>query len=119
MKKLAYEQYLKEERKKAYEEFLQQKAQSMKDEEELRKRDMMQRLKENEINCRFYKEQHEKYIKTTEEYRKSYEQQIVSFCFCHYVSTYMHCTEVQAKLLARGYYSLYCICEMEYWTLFC
>jgi len=114
MKKLAYEQYLKEERKKAYEEFLQQKAQSMKDEEELRKRDMMQRLKENEINCRFYKEQHEKYIKTTEEYRKSYEQQIVSFCFCHYVSTYMHCMEVQAKLLARGYYSLYCICEMEY-----
>jgi hypothetical protein len=82
MKKLAYEHYLKEERKKAYEEFLQQKAQSKKEEEELRKRDMMQRLKENEINWRFYKDQHEKYIKTTEETRKSYQQQIVSSFLC-------------------------------------
>jgi len=107
MKKLAYEQYLKEERKKAYEEFLQQNAQSKKDEEELRKRDMMQRLKENEINCRYYKEQREKYIKTTEEYRKSYQQQIVSFCSYQYVRMCMHCTEVQTKLLAWGSYSLY------------
>lgn len=107
MKKLAYEQYLKEERKKAYEEFLQQKAQSKKDDDELRKRDMMQRLKENEINCRFYKEQHEKYIKTTEEYRRSYQQQIVSLRFYQRVRIYMHCTEVQTKLLAWEYYSLY------------
>lgn len=82
MKTLAYEYYLKEERKKAYEQFLQQKAQSKKEEEELRKRDMMQRLKQNEINCRFYKDQHEKHIKTTEETRKSYQQQIVSLFFC-------------------------------------
>jgi hypothetical protein len=63
---------------------------------------MMQRLKENEINCRFYKQQHEKYIKTTEEYRKSYQQQIVSLCFCHYVRIYMHCTEIQTKLSVWG-----------------
>lgn len=112
MKKLAYEQYLKEERKKAYEEFLQHKAQSKKDEEKLRKRDMMQRLKENEINCRFYKEQHEKYIKTIEEYRKSYQQQIVSLCFYQYVRIYRHCMEVQTKLLAWG--TTACICEKGY-----
>ncbi|GFG36523.1 hypothetical protein Cfor_03219, partial [Coptotermes formosanus] len=75
MKKLAYEHCLKEERKKAYEEFLQQKAQSKKDEEKLRKREMIQRLKEVEINCRFYKAQHEKYIKTTQEMRKTYQKQ--------------------------------------------
>jgi hypothetical protein len=106
MKKLAYENYLKEERKKAYEEFLQQKTQSTKDEEVLRKRDMMQRLRENEINCRFYKEQQEKRIKTIEEIRKIYQQQTVSLCFRQYVRIYMNCTEVQTKLLAWGYYSL-------------
>jgi hypothetical protein len=105
MKKLAYEHCLKEERKKAHEEFLQQKAQSKRGEEELRKREMIQRLKQNEINCRFYKEQHEKYIKTIQETRKSYQKQIVSLCFYMYVSL-MHCIEGQTRLLAWWYYSL-------------
>jgi hypothetical protein len=105
MKKLAYEHCLKEERKKAYEEFLQQKAQSKKDEEKLRKREMIQRLKEVEINCRFYKAQHEKYIKTTQEMRKTYQKQTVSLCFYLYVNL-MHCTEVQNRLLAWQYHSL-------------
>jgi hypothetical protein len=100
LKKLAYQHYLKEERKKAYEEFLQQKAESIKDEEELRKRDIMQRLKENENNCRFYKQQREKYIKTTQEIRKCYQRQTVSLCFCQYVRIYKDCKEVETKLLA-------------------
>jgi hypothetical protein len=94
MKKIVYEHCLKQERKRDHEEFLQQKAQSKKAEEELRKKEVMQRLKQNEINCRFYKQQHEKYIKTTEETRKTYQKQIVSLCFYLYVRIYMHCTEV-------------------------
>jgi hypothetical protein len=100
LKKLAYEQYLKEEIIKSYKEFLKQEAQSKRDKQELRKLEIMQRLKENEANCRFYKERYEKNVKKTEETRKSYEKQIVSLCLCVRIfKCCIHvCTEVMTEV---------------------
>jgi archaellum biogenesis protein FlaJ (TadC family) len=67
---------------KFYKEFLEQEAQSKKDKQDIRKLEIMQRLKENEANCRFYKERYEKNVKDIEETRKNYEKQIVSLCLC-------------------------------------
>jgi hypothetical protein len=95
LKKLAHEQYLKEEMIKSYKEFLEQEAQSKKDKQELRKLELMQRLKENEANCRFYKERDEKNVKNIEETRKSYEKQIVRLCLC--VRIFICCIHVHGS----------------------
>jgi hypothetical protein len=82
LKKLAHEQCLRKERIKSYKEFLEQETQAKKDKQELRKWEIMQRLKENEANHKFYKDRYEKTIKDIEETRNIYEQQIVSLRFC-------------------------------------
>ncbi|XP_021916362.1 coiled-coil domain-containing protein 173-like isoform X2 [Zootermopsis nevadensis] len=76
LKKSAYEQCLKQKRIKAYKEFLAREEQSKKDMQELKKWEIMQRLKENEANHEFNKQRHEKNIKDIEETRKSYGKQI-------------------------------------------
>jgi hypothetical protein len=81
LKKLAHEQYLKEEMIKSYKKFLEQEAQSKKHEQELRKLEIIQRLNVNEANRKFYKERYEKNIKDVEETRNSYEKQIVSYVY--------------------------------------
>lgn len=85
LKKSAYEQCLKQKRIKAYKEFLAREEQSKKDMQELKKWEIMQRLKENEANHEFNKQRHEKNIKDIEETRKSYGKQIVSLCFYMYL----------------------------------
>lgn len=102
LKKLAHEQYLKEEMIKSYKEFLEQEAQSKKHKQELRKLEIIQRLKENEANQKFYKERYEKNIKDVEETRNSYEKQIVSYVYVSesLCAAYM-CTEVLTEVQVR------------------
>jgi hypothetical protein len=73
---------------------LAREAQSKKDKQELKKWEMMQRLKENEANFKLYKQRHEKTIKDTEETRKTYQKQIVSLCLYMYVRISMHFTDM-------------------------
>jgi hypothetical protein len=94
LKKLAYEQHLKEERIKAYKEFLAKEEQSKRDKQELKKWEMMQIFKTNEANREFYKQRHEKNIKDIEETRKSYQKQIVSLCLYMYVTISIHFIDV-------------------------
>jgi hypothetical protein len=96
LEKLAYEQRLKEERTKNYEELLERKAQTRKDEKELRKWEMMQRFKTYEMNCKFYEQRREKHVKDTEEIQKGYQKQIVSLCL--YFRIFIHCTDVLTKV---------------------